>query len=408
MTTFGVLRSPRLVLFGAGQRHAISKVVAGYGQRAFICTDARYEQDSELSNIGRSLSDAGIAIYVYTGTIAELPLECIEEAAKLAREFQPEVVIGIGGGSCLDIAKLVALQLAHNGPLSDYYGEFKVPGPVLPLVAIPTTSGTGSEVTPVAVLADPFKDTKVGISSPHLIPQVAICDPELTLTCPRSLTAIAGADALTHAIEAFTAKKKPVTSDIALQQVFVGKNAISDVHALAAIRALAGYLKKSVDNGLDLEAREQVMFGALQAGMAFGMAGTAAAHAIQYPVGAVTHTAHGMGVAALMPYVMQFNLKESIPEFAEIARVFGVGSESDGEEILAGLAIDAVARLLQDIGIPTSLAALGLDKGKATWVAEQAMLAARLVKNNPREIDDKAMARLVDAAIAGDRAALCD
>ncbi|WP_176042792.1 iron-containing alcohol dehydrogenase [Burkholderia stabilis] len=408
MTTFGVLRSPRQVLFGAGQRHAISKVVAEYGRRAFICSDARYAQDSELSNIGRSLIEAGVAIHVYTGTIAELPLECIEEAAKLAREFQPDVVIGIGGGSCLDIAKLVALQLAHNGPLSDYYGEFKVPGPVLPLIAIPTTSGTGSEVTPVAVLADPIKDTKVGISSPHLIPQVAICDPELTLTCPRSLTAIAGADALTHAIEAFTAKKKHITSDIALQQVFVGKNAISDVHALAAIRALAGYLKKSVENGRDLEAREQVMFGALQAGMAFGMAGTAAAHAIQYPVGAVTHTAHGMGVAALMPYVMQFNLKESIPEFAEIARVFGVDSDSDDEEVLASLAIDAVARLLQDIGIPTSLTALGLDKAKATWVAEQAMLAARLVKNNPREIDSKAMARLVDAAIAGDRAALCD
>src|SRR5690606_20101181 len=141
--------------------------------------------------------------------------------ADAAREFAPDLVIGVGGGSCLDMAKCVALLLTHGGRPDDYYGELKVPGPVLPLIAIPTTAGTGSEVTPVAVLSDSQRSLKVGISSPQLIPTAAICDPELTLTCPPSLTAIAGADALTHAIEAFTATRRAVTSGITQERVFV-------------------------------------------------------------------------------------------------------------------------------------------------------------------------------------------
>ncbi|UUZ66477.1 iron-containing alcohol dehydrogenase (plasmid) [Polaromonas sp. P1-6] len=406
MTNFGVSRSPTLVLLGSGQRKALAAVVRSYGSRAFICSDPRFDQDPVLAGMAADLRENGIAVDVYTETIAELPLDCILEAAERAKAFKPDVIIGIGGGSCLDIAKLVAVCLAHPGPLSNYYGEFRVPGPVVPLIAVPTTSGTGSEVTPVAVLADPVRDVKIGISSPYLIPQVAICDPELTLSCPRGLTAIAGADALTHAIEAFTAVRKPVTPELALQQVFVGKNVISDMHARAAIAAIAGYLERSVKDGTDLEAREQVMFGALSAGMAFGMAGTAAAHAIQYPVGASTHTAHGLGVAALMPYVMEFNLQACLPEFAEIAHLFGVARDGDSQEVLARKAIDAVEALLQRIGIPTSLAALGLAEDKQGWVAEQALQAARLVKNNPQPLDASHMRRLVAAAYAGDRSLL--
>lgn len=406
MNNFGVSRSPRLVLFGAGQRGALARTILSYGKRAFICTDIRFNQDPQLFAMADDLRANGIDVEVYADTIAELPLNCILDASERAAAFRPDVVVAIGGGSCMDIAKLVALRLAHPGPLSDYYGEFRVPGPVLPLIAVPTTSGTGSEVTPVAVLADPVRDVKIGISSPHLIPQVAICDPELTRSCPKALTAIAGADALTHAIEAFTAIRKPVTPDLALEQVFVGKNIISDMHARAAITALAGYLERAVTDGADMEARGQVMFGALSAGMAFAMAGTAAAHAIQYPVGASTHTAHGLGVAALMPYVMEFNLSECMPEFAEIARMFGVARDGDSQETNARRAIDAVAALLQRIGIPASLAALGLDHEKVGWVAQQAMQAARLVKNNPRPLDEQQMRKLVDAAQVGDRSML--
>lgn len=406
MSTFGVSRAPRLVFFGVGQRHALPRIVRECGQRAFICSDARFQQDPMLAQMARSLAEAGIAVEVYDETIAELPLDCVEHAAARAAAFRPDVVVGIGGGSCLDIAKLVAVRLSNERPLSEFYGEFKVPGPVTRVIAVPTTSGTGSEVTPVAVLADPARDMKIGISSPYLIPDVAICDPELTLSCPRGLTAIAGADAMTHAIEAFTAARHTITPQIGLQRVFVGKNAISDMHAREAIRGLAGHLRRAVENGSDIEARAQVMFGALQAGMAFSTAGTAAAHAIQYPVGAATHTAHGLGVASLLPYVMEFNLPRCVAEFAEIARVFGVTAGSDDAPTCARKAIDAVAQLFGEIGIPDSLGKLGLEAGRIAWVAEQAMSAARLVRNNPRELDEAAMRQLVEAAFAGDRVAL--
>src|SRR5690606_21603860 len=170
-----------------------------------------------------------------------------------------------------------------------------VPGPIMPLIAVPTTAGTGSEVTPVAVLSDSERTLKVGISSPFLIPTWSVCDPELTFSCPAALTAIAGADALTHAIEAFTAVRRDPVPSIAQERVFVGKNTMSDHFALSAITLLWEGLEAACEDNTDRSAREKVMLGATMAGLAFGVAGTAAAHAIQYPVGALTHTAHGLG-----------------------------------------------------------------------------------------------------------------
>lgn len=406
MTSYGVSRAPSRIIFGAGQRKALPALALGYGTRAFICSDGRFQQDPDLAALARAMTAAGVQVGVYDGTIAELPLSCILNAAEQARAFNPDVIIGLGGGSCLDIAKLVAVLLAHPGPLSNHYGEFRVPGPVIPMIAIPTTAGTGSEVTPVAVLDDPARATKVGISSPYLIPSVALCDPELTRSCPSRLTAIAGADALTHAIEAFTAVRKEAACDLALTQVFVGKNVQSDVHARVAIAALAHHLARAVEDGDDLRAREQVMFGALHAGLAFGVAGTAAAHAIQYPVGASTHTPHGAGVATLMPFVMEFNRKRRIPEFAEIARLFGVALPGDSDDVLSCKAIDAVESLFRRIGIPRSLGELGLADDQQAAISTQAMQAARLVNNNPEPLDADALRRIVAAAQVGDRALL--
>ena len=154
-------------------------------------------------------------------------------------------MVGMGGGSCLDLAKAVAVLLTHGGEASDYYGELRVPGPVMPVVALPTTAGTGSEVTPVAVLTDPERVSKVGISSPHLIPHTAVCDPELTVGCPPALTASAGADALSHVIEAFTAVRRPVTAELATERVFVGKNELTDTYALLGVRLIAGSLQRA-------------------------------------------------------------------------------------------------------------------------------------------------------------------
>ncbi len=394
MQHFGTIRAPREILFGSGQRHALALVAKRLGTRALVVTDARLAGDAALLAMVVALRDAGLAVQVDASTQPDVPVGSAIAAADLQRGFAADLVIGIGGGSCLDMAKCLALLLTHGGRPQDYYGEHLVPGPVMPLIAIPTTAGTGSEVTPVAVLSDSERMLKVGISSPYLIPIAAICDPELTMTCPPSLTAIAGADALTHAIEAFTAIRKPVTPSLSQERVFVGKNAMSDHFALRAITLLWQGLEAAFTDGTDADARAKVMHGATLAGLAFGVAGTAAAHAIQYPIGALTHTAHGLGVACLMPYVMAWNAPAIGPELAEIAGAMGLDH--------GGQVIPAFAGLFQRIGIPVTLQDLGLAADQIDWVAEQSLGIARLMQNNPRPMTSADMLHLLRAAFDGD------
>lgn len=396
---FGVMRSPRAILFGNGQRHAVGKVVGEIGKRVLICTDQRFAASAAMNDILASLKTAGVETKVFDGVQPELPSAGITACVDSLGDFKPEAIIGLGGGSCMDMAKLVGVLLTHGGPLSQYYGELKVPGPILPVIAISTTSGTGSEVTPVAVLGDSERDLKVGVSSPYLIPHTAICDPELTRTCPPGLTALSGADALTHAVEAYTAIRHPVTPELAQQRVFVGKNMFSDFHALHAIRQIAHYLPRAVANGDDMEARGMLMAGAVSAGLAFGVAGTAAAHAIQYPVGALTHTAHGLGVAALLPYVMAFNASACNAELGEIAVALGA-TQTDPAQ-LAEEAIVRVRQLCAEIKIPRTLAELGLKADQLDWVAQQSMLSARLINNNPRPLQVSDIAEIAGNAFHG-------
>ncbi|MFC5758539.1 iron-containing alcohol dehydrogenase [Rhizobium sp. GCM10022189] len=406
MSLFGTLRSTRNLVFGAGQRAALPGYAATLGRRALVVTDERFSAQADFQAIVDGLRRAGVDVKVFDRTIAELPLDCINSALEAGAAFGADMVIGIGGGSCLDAAKVAALLLTHGGRASDYYGEFKVPGPVLPLLLLPTTAGTGSEVTPVAVITDPDRAIKVGIASPHLICHTAICDPELTYSCPPGLTAVSGADALTHAIEAFTTVRREPTGSIVHEHVFLGKNALSDHYALLAISHICASLKRAYDNGRDIEARQRLMFGATAAGLAFGVAGTAAAHAVQYPVGAMTHTAHGAGVAVMMPYVMEFNRNHCEAEIGEIGQAMGLDIGGRSAEQQADATIDAVAALFASIGIPATIADLGIGKDQLPQVAEQAMGSARLIKNNPRPLDLASMTVLVEAAFGGNRDAL--
>lgn len=406
MSPFGAMRLPRSVLFGSGQRHALGAVAAQFGQRALICTDARLGSDADFHAVVADLQRHGLTARVYDQTQPDLPTDSVADCVSKCASFAPQVIIGIGGGSCMDMAKAVALLLTHGGELSSYYGEYKVPGPVTPLIAVPTTAGTGSEVTPVAVVADSVRATKIGIATPHLIPQVAVCDPELTLSCPPKLTACSGGDALTHAIESFTALARSPSADLTLQHVFVGKNALTDHFALLAIASIWNSLYPAYKNGKDLRARENLMLGALAAGCAFGTAGTAAAHALQYPVGNVTHTAHGDGVASLLPYVMEFNRPACVDSYAHIARMLRLGSANSTNDDLSSMLVDEVARLLESVGIPRTLRELGLPADKQQWAAENAIAITRLVKNNPRPLDLPAMQAITAAAYSGDRSAL--
>jgi len=405
MSLFAALRPPKEILFGKGQSGAVGLVAARHGRRALVCTDARFAATPAFSAILGSLAAQDIDTHVHDRVEPDVPYDSVALCADDARGFAPDMVIGVGGGSCLDMAKCAALLLTHGGELRDYYGEFKVPAPILPVIAVPTTAGTGSEATPVAVISDSSRTLKVGISSPHLIPAAAICDPDLTLTCPPGLTAIAGADALTHAIEAFTAARRSGDAELAHKHVFVGKSALSDHFALLAIRLLGRSLERAFANGSDEAARADVMMGALAAGCAFGTAGTAAAHAIQYPIGALTHTPHGLGVATMLPYVMTYNRSASTAEMAEIAATLGLHADGRSQDDMATAAIDEVARIFAAIGITPTLAKLGLPEERIDWTAEQAIGIERLIKNNPRPIDLAGMKRLMRAAYDGDLSA---
>ncbi|HTG39182.1 iron-containing alcohol dehydrogenase [Sphingomonas sp.] len=398
---FGAARLPRAILFGRGQRGAIGSTSARIGRRALIVTDERQAAQPEFAAIMADLAAHGVETQVFDRVIPDLPVSAIDACVAPARAFGPDVVIAIGGGSAMDHAKVAAVLLTHGGEVSDYYGEFAVPGPVLPLIAVPTTAGTGSEVTPVAVVSDEARRTKIGIASPYLIPQVAICDPELTATCPPGLTAVSGADALTHAIESFTTAPRAGDAMLTEEHVFVGKNVLSDHFARLAVANLFKYLERAWRDGSDMEAREGVMLASLTAGCAFGTAGTAAAHALQYPIGNLTHTPHGAGVAALMPFVMQYNRPACAEAFAELATLIGLPDGSVEQRSQAF--IEAVADLMGAIRIPASLAELGLAEDQQEYVAEHSLNAARLIKNNPRPLDLDAMRAITRAAYAGER-----
>ncbi|GAA1698027.1 iron-containing alcohol dehydrogenase [Streptomyces yatensis] len=396
---FGLLRQPREVLFGTGQRAAVPSIVASLGKRVSIVTDERMTQDAFYHELREGLVAAGVTdVSVFDRTEPDLPLRTIDAAVGRIRAQRPDVLIGLGGGSCMDLAKVVAVLLTHGGSTRDYYGEFAVPGPTLPVVAIPTTAGTGSEVTPVAVLSDPDLTMKVGISSPHLIPYAAVVDPALTHSCPPGLTASVGADALAHVVESFTAIRHPATPGLSRERVFVGKGELTDQYALHGIELIGRSLRAAVDGGPGADtARSEMMMAALCGGFALGTAGTAAAHAFQYPVGAMTHTPHGVGVGVLLPYVMAFNGSRRPQEMARIAELLGVDAGANP----TAAAVRAVADLLAAVKIPATLKDLGVRRDDLDTVAEQGLRAKRLVENNPVHLGPEEARELVENAFTG-------
>ncbi len=325
----------------------------------------------------------------------EVDRRTIEWATTVARAYSPNVVIGLGGGSNLDLAKAVALLVKYPGPLSTYYGENKVPGPIAPVVAVPTTAGTGSEVSPVAVVADPEREMKVGIASRALIPKWAIVDPALTVSCPANVTAHSGMDALAHAIESFCAK---VRTDCFPHAIFVGKNPMSDVLATNAISAIAKFLPTAVAQPNDRAARQEMALASLLAGMAFSAAGTAAVHALQYPVGEATHTPHGLGNAVLLPTVMRSITPSRIAEMAYIARSLDPNLKSKPDADAAALAAGLVEELAAKVGIPKGLRALGVKQEQLPQLSQMASTVRRLLDNSPVPFDENDLLRLLQEA----------
>jgi alcohol dehydrogenase class IV len=376
----GVLRLPDQISFGTGSVASLAPEVAALGDRALVCADPVVATTPAFAAAVDALRDSGVEVVVDTGIAPELPVDRVHEAAERARAADPRVVVGFGGGSALDQAKLVALLLSHGGPLARYYGENQVPGPVLPLVAVPTTAGTGSEVTPVAVISDPDRELKVGVSSRYLVPRTAIVDPALTFGAPPAVTAHAGIDAFVHAVEAYTAGARSPEWAQELP-IFVGRNRLSSLLALEAVGLIAANLRTAVADPLDEPARTAMAHGSLLAGMAFGSAGTHFSHALQYPVGALSRTPHGLGTGLLLPHVLAACRSATTAELADIGAAMGVPPGSPDERADAALA--AVASLVADIGLPAGLGDIGVPESSLPRMAELAIGVARLAGNGP-------------------------
>jgi alcohol dehydrogenase len=391
------------VHFGYGVRAQVPRLLAGHGRRVFTVVDPFLAESPLFLQIVADARANGSIIEVHSAVLPELPVDSLAESGGIAAAFAPDVILAFGGGSALDAAKLIALLVTHGGPLSQYYGENAVPGPVTPVVAVPTTAGTGSEVTPVAVISDPAQEMKVGISSPYLVPAVAVVDPELTLGAPPSVTAHAGIDALVHTLESYTAAPLPLEWDGPLP-VFTGQNVFADVLALEAVRRIAPNLERAVSDGSDRAAREQVALGSLLAGMSFGPSGTHLSHALQYPIGAITKTPHGLGTGLMIPYVLQACVPVIPERLARIDRALG-GTSSDTAEA-AQDAVDRVAAVCRAIGIPASLAEIGIDRSHLPRIAELAQRSKRLVSISPVGSQSTLLLALLEAAHSGDLASL--
>jgi alcohol dehydrogenase class IV len=387
-------RGPRQIVEGPGAVAALPRLVADLGERVLIVTDPIIAGLPALTHIRRGLEDAGVAVSAFEDARADVPFDVIDHCLETATEAAPDSLVAIGGGSVIDLAKAVATLLTHRGNIRDYYGENRVPGPVTPVVAVPTTAGTGAEVTTVSVISDPDHALKVGISSVHLIPTFAVCDPDLTLSCPPTLTAHSGIDALCHAVESVTSAYREVGPLTVVEGVYLGKNPESDRLALHAVSVIAEALPLAVADGQDQRARSEMMRAATAAGLAFAHSGVGVPHALQYPIGAATHTPHGLGVGLLLPYVLNANRALIIDELALLARAVGV---PDGDFI------DWVSDLNSRIGIPSDLRSIGVERDQLADFADLAVTARRLIQNDRGPGTTEHLLPILEAAWAGDR-----
>ncbi len=399
--TYTVLRGPREVLFGRGVLEVIGWAASRLGRRPLLCIDPYLPDQTRLAVLD-SLTKSGMTPVVVSEPFRGSTVALVEDAVAAGASAKADVVLAVGGGTTLDLGKLVALRLARPGPLRRYYGERRVDGPCVPLVSAPTTAGTGSEISPVAVVIDPDLDTKTVISDPWLVPTIALCDPVATLTCPASVTVQAGMDALVNAIESYTSADVTQTPESLTRAVFVGNSPLTRDHAFGAVRLLAESLPRAVANGEDLDAREAVLLGSVRAALAYAQTGTGAVHALAYPVESATGLSHGLSVGLLLPYVLAYNGVDRQADHARMARAAKAGMADEADETAAASLVAWVVGLKATIGVPAGLADVGLDERSLDRIADEAHGLTRLVVNNGRPVDRPALRRILDAALAGD------
>lgn len=313
---------------------------------------------------------AGIDVLVDSSTEKEPDMDDFHSIIDRAKSFRADSVAGIGGGSVMDIAKLVSALLYNEQDAKDVIGIGKLSGRSVYLSCLPTTSGTGSEVSPNAILFDDSTNLKQGIISPFLVPDAAYVDPQLTYSVPSSVTAFTGLDALTHCLEAYTN---------------INAHPVIDLYGLEGIRLISGNLKKAVDNGHDKGARSAVALGSFYGGLCLGPVNTTAVHALSYPLGSTFHLAHGLSNAVLLPHVMEFNLDAVPDRFADVAIALGAEKGSTSSDT-AFNGVTHIRKLMKDCNVPESLSYLGIPESALEEMARSAMKVTRLLKNNVRNV----------------------
>jgi len=362
----------RKIVFGCGSFSGLAAQVRDLrAKKPFVALDGNLAKMGMRDRIVEMFDREGMKAVLYDKVLPEPPLEQADEGAKLAQKGKCDLVIGIGGGSAMDVAKAVAVVAAHGADAKDFLGLNKVPGPGLPTIMVPTTAGTGSEVTFTAVFVRPDLQKKEGMNSVFMYPDLALLDPELTLSLPPQPTAASGIDALCHAIESYTS---------------VIASPASEMFSLEAIRLIAENLRTCVHNGRDLEAREAQMLGSLYAGIGLANAGVGAAHSLSYPLGGKYGISHGIANTLMLPRIMEYNLPGALEKFALVAEVMGENTEGLSVREAAMLAVEAVDNLIEDCGIATGLEELGIPEEDFPEMARVAMTVARPLENNPRKV----------------------
>ena len=365
---------PTLVVeFGAARRLGVL-LRERYPTLARLClvTDGFLHRSGLIAPALADLSANGWQVTVLDHVVADPPEHVVLEAVDAARDARAQLVVGLGGGSSMDVAKLLAVLLESEQAIGDMYGVNRVEGTRVPLVQIPTTAGTGSEVTAVSIVTV-GEATKMGVVAPQLIADLAILDAELTLGLPPAVTAATGIDAMVHAIEAYTSARL--------------KNPISDMLAVRALQLLSEHLLRACRDGNDRAAREAMLLGATFAGQAFANAPVAAVHALAYPIGGIYHVPHGLSNALVLPHVLKFNAPAAAPLYAQLATAILPGAAGTSEE-KTGALIEHIEYLIAETRIASTLREVGIERDGLERMAKDAMLQQRLLINNPRPVTE--------------------
>lgn len=370
-----IFQTTSRIIRGAGTLSEVaSEILRLKKSKVMVVTDPGIVAVGIVAKLEKILAAANIGYTIHDQIEPDPPLQLAVETAEKLKATATDLVIGIGGGSAIDIAKVAAVLVTNEKEINSLIGIDLVEKAGLPTIIIPTTAGTGSEVTPIAILSDHDEKLKKGIVSPYLFPTIALLDPELTVGLPPAVTAATGMDALIHAVEAYTSKNS---------------DSLTDVFACRAMELIFSNLRKAYNDGSDITARTNMLEGSLLAGMAFANAGVTAVHAFAYPIGAEFHIPHGVANSIMLTPVMEFNMSGNLAKFAAISKAFGHETSALSDKEAALLAVDSLRQLAYDLNIPKHLSEFGIKGTDIAGLAAGVMKVTRLLDNNPRTLTVK-------------------